>query len=183
MPGYIALASGGLRRHVDGMSNRALNEHCQLILGDTDPWRVSEVHLDVEHLVNEVELEVKPSTVRACPQCSARMHIKWWRTRRRRHLDRCRFKAIPEAAAPLVECAEHGAQTVQVPWAEGSSRFTLFFERFAVQVLEACPTARTRSRAKPLGTGSTCSRRDPRHLVPAMFLRHGDPGLALPSSR
>ena len=54
----------------------------------------------------------------------------------------CQFKTILEAAVPLVECSEHGAQTVQVPWAEGSSRFTLFFERFAIQVLEACPTAR-----------------------------------------
>ncbi len=70
------------------------------------------------------------------------MHIKEWRTRRWRHMDTCQFKTILEAAVPLVECSEHGAQTVQVPWAEGSSRFTLFFERFAIQVLEACPTAR-----------------------------------------
>jgi len=124
------------------MSNRALNEHYQLILGDTDPWTVSEVRLDVEHLVNEVKLAVKPNTVWACPRCKARMHIKEWRTRRWRHLDSCQFKTILEAAVPLVECAEHGAQTVQVPWAEGSSRFTLFFERFAIQVLEACPAAR-----------------------------------------
>ena len=124
------------------MSNRALNEHYQLILGDTTPWVVSEVRLDVEHLVNEVKLALKPGTVWACPKCKARMHIKEWRTRRWRHLDSCQFKTILEAAVPLVECAEHGAQTVQVPWAEGSSRFTLFFERFAVQVLEACPTAR-----------------------------------------
>ncbi len=124
------------------MNERALNEHYQLILGDTDPWVVSDVHLDVEHLVNELKLAVKPGTVWACPQCRSRMHIKEWRTRRWRHLDSCQFKTILEAAVPLVECAEHGAQTVQVPWAEGSSRFTLFFERFAIQVLEACPTAR-----------------------------------------
>ena len=60
------------------------------------------------------------------------MHIKEWRTRRWRHLDSCQFKTVLEAAVPLVECAEHGAQTAQVPWAEGSSRFTLFFERFAI---------------------------------------------------
>ena len=142
MPGCLALVLGVLRGYADDMSNRALNEHYQLILGDTTPWVVSEVRLDVEHLVNEVKLALKPGTVWACPKCKARMHIKEWRTRRWRHLDSCQFKTILEAAVPLVECAEHGAQTVQVPWAEGSSRFTLFFERFAVQVLEACPTAR-----------------------------------------
>ena len=60
----------------------------------------------------------------------SRMHVKEWRTRRWRHMDTCQFKTILEAAVPDAECAEHGAQTVQtaqtvqVPWAEGSSRFT-----------------------------------------------------------
>ena len=125
-----------------GMKDRALNEHYQQILGDTSPWTVSEVKLDVEQLVNEVKLTVKPDAIWACPQCHGRMHIKEWRTRRWRHMDTCQFKTILEAPVPVVECSEHGAQTVQVPWAEGSSRFTLFFESFAVHVLEACPTAR-----------------------------------------
>jgi transposase len=124
------------------MKDTALNAHYQQILGDTSPWAVSEVRLDVEHLVNEVKLTVRPDAIWGCPQCHSRMHIKEWRTRRWRHMDTCQFKTILEAAVPLVECSEHGAQTVQVPWAEGSGRFTLFFERFAVQVLEACPTAR-----------------------------------------
>ena len=124
------------------MKDKALNEHYQQILGDTSPWAVSEVRLDVERLVNEVKLTVKPDAIWALPAVPRRMHIKEWRTRRWRHLDTCQFKTILEAAVPVVECSEHGAQTVQVPWAEGSSRFTLFFESFAIQVLEACPTAR-----------------------------------------
>ena len=81
-------------------------------------------------------------TIWACPQCHARMHVKEWRTRRWRHLDTCQFKTILEASVPVVECAEHGAQTVQVPWAEGSSRFTLCFESFAIEVLQACSASR-----------------------------------------
>ncbi len=125
-----------------GMKKNSLTGHYQQILGETSPWVVSEVHLDVDGLVNEVGLTVKRGTIWACPQCHKRMHIKEWRTRRWRHMDTCQFRTILEAAVPLVECSEHGVQTVQVPWAEGSSRFTMFFERFAVQVLEACPTAR-----------------------------------------
>jgi transposase len=124
------------------MKDKSLTQHYQQILGETSPWVVSEVRLDIDRLVNEVRLTVKPDAIWGCPQCRSRMHIKEWRTRRWRHMDTCQFKTILEAAVPLVECSEHGAQTVQVPWAEGSSRFTMFFERFAVQVLEACPTAR-----------------------------------------
>lgn len=57
-------------------------------------------------------------------------------------MGRERGAAGREAAVPVVECPEHGAQTAQVPWTEGSSRFTVLFERFALQVLEACPVAR-----------------------------------------
>jgi transposase len=114
----------------------------QQILGDTKPWSVSDVRLDAAKLTVEVNLTVAAGAVWGCPQCQGRMHVKEWRTRRWRHLDSCQFKTILEASVPVVECAEHGAQTVQVPWAEGSSRFTLYFERFAVAVLQACTAAR-----------------------------------------
>lgn len=123
------------------MKDTSLTQHYQQILGETSPWVVSEVRLDVERLLNEVRLTVRPDTVWACPKCHQRMHIKEWRTRRWRHMDTCQFKTFLEAAVPLVECSEHGVQTVQVPWAEGSSRFTMFFESFAIGVLESCPTA------------------------------------------
>jgi len=93
-------------------------------------------------LTVEVSLTVAAGAVWGCPTCQGRMHVKEWRTRRWRHLDSCQFKTILEASVPVVECAEHGAQTVQVPWAEGSSRFTLYFERFAIAVLQACTAAR-----------------------------------------
>ena len=124
------------------MNDTSLTTHYQQLIGDTAPWVVSKVHLDMDQMINAVELTVKPGTVWACPQCQARMHIKEWRPRRWRHLDTCQFKTILEAAVPVVECSEHGAQTAQVPWSEGSSRFTMFFEAFAIRVLESCSAAR-----------------------------------------
>jgi len=124
------------------MKDTSLSAHYQQLLGDTSPWSVAEVRLDVERLVNEVRLTLPPEAIWGCPQCHNRMHVKEWRTRRWRHLDSCQFKTILEASVPVVECSEHGAQTVQVPWAEGSSRFTLCFERFAIEVLKACSAAR-----------------------------------------
>jgi transposase len=138
----MGFRKGALGRHSASMNDTTLAGHYQQILGDTGAWRVSEVRLDVEAQENHVELSVKPGGVWACPDCRCRMHIKEWRTRRWRHLDSCQFKTILTAAVPVVECSEHGAQTVQVPWAEGSSRFTMFYERFAIRVLEACSAAR-----------------------------------------
>ena len=37
--------------------------------------------------------------------------------------------------APRVRCDEHGVRQARVPWAEPKSRFTLMFERFAIDVL------------------------------------------------
>jgi transposase len=114
----------------------------QQILGDTSPWSVSEVRLSAETLTIEVLLVVQSDAIWGCPKCQGRMHVKEWRSRRWRHMDSCQFKTILEASVPVVECPEHGAQTVQVPWAEGSSRFTLYFERLAIEVLLACSATR-----------------------------------------
>ena len=116
----------------------------QQILGDTSPWEVSEVELNAETLTIEVRLTLPPESIWGCPQCASRMHVKEWRERRWRHMDSCQFKTVLVALVPVVECPEHGGQTVQVPWAEGSSRFTLYFERFAIEVLLACSTQRSR---------------------------------------
>jgi transposase len=44
------------------------------------------------------------------------------------------------ARVPRVDCPEHGVKNVSVPWAEKSSRFTILFERLAIDVLLATQT-------------------------------------------
>jgi len=39
------------------------------------------------------------------------------------------------AEVPRVNCPTHGVKSIKVPWADLKSRFTLFFERFAIDVL------------------------------------------------
>ena len=114
----------------------------QQILGNTNPWFVSEVQLNAEKLLIEVRLTLSPDTLWGCPKCSSRMHVKEWRERRWRHMNTCQFRTIVIANVPVVDCPEHGSQTVQVPWAEESSRFTQYFERLAIEVLQACTTAK-----------------------------------------
>ncbi len=114
----------------------------QQILGNTSPWSVSDVKLDPVKLTIEVQVTIDHGTIWGCLVCQSRMHIKEWNERRWRHLDSCQFKTVLVASVPSVECKEHGSQTVQVPWTEGSSRFILYFERFAIAVLQACSESR-----------------------------------------
>jgi transposase len=120
------------------MNDTTLAQHYQQILGDTKPWFVSQVELDATQMTIVVRLSLPPDALWGCPACQGRMHIKEWRPRRWRHMDACQFKLYLEASVPKVECQEHGSQTVQVPWAEGKSRFTQLFECFAIEVLQSC---------------------------------------------
>jgi transposase len=42
------------------------------------------------------------------------------------------------AAPPRVDCPEHGVRQARLPWAEPHSRFTVLFERLAIDVLKEC---------------------------------------------
>jgi transposase len=109
----------------------------QQILGLEEPWRVESVTLKTQ----EQEIEVRvgfAETLWGCPQCQKRMAIHDYEERRWRHLDSCQFKTIIVSRVPVVRCAEHGSQTVAVPWAEKYSRFSRLFERLAIDVMLEC---------------------------------------------
>ena len=108
----------------------------QRIQGLTSPWTVSEVKLDIPAEEIQVRVEHPVGTKFCCPECQEELacydHAE---ERRWRHLDLCQFKTILIGRVPRVNCPDHGVKTVTVPWALSHSRFTLMFERFAIEVL------------------------------------------------
>jgi len=111
------------------------NDLFQTLLGLTAPWHVvrvelaldqSEVHVYVEHDADEWR----------CAECGQPAPIydhapgRVWR-----HLDTMQYTTLLHAETPRVECDEHGVRSVRVPWGEPKSRFTLLFERLAIEVL------------------------------------------------
>jgi transposase len=77
-----------------------------------------------------------------CPECGIRLPVNDHSVERAwRHLDSCAFLTFLHASAPRVRCAEHGVRQVRLPWAEPHSRFTMLFERLAIDVLGACDVA------------------------------------------
>lgn len=98
------------------------------ILGLSSPWWVSDVELDETSGLVKVHVECDASTVLCCPQCG-RLAPRYDKRRRQwRHLDTCQFQTKVVADVPRVRCPEHGCLTIQVPWAEGNSRYTALFE-------------------------------------------------------
>ena len=107
------------------------------LLGLVEPWYVQEVKLNIPEREVEVTVACRQEHW-GCPECQERMHVHQWEERRWRHLDTCQFKTFLRAKLPVVRCPKHGAQTVRVPWAEKHGRFTMLFERLAIQVLLEC---------------------------------------------
>ena len=113
------------------------------ILGLSDPWFVADVRLEMEAHQVDVFVEHGEETKFCCPECGSELacydHTP---SRKWRHLDTMQFRTILHAATPRVKCPEHGVKQVRLPWAEKNSRFTLFFERFAIDVLLATQTVK-----------------------------------------
>lgn len=121
------------------LAEAAVAAHYAQLLGITSPWRVKRAVLELAKSKVEIEVEWDPQAAVVCPQCGRECprhdHApeRTWR-----HLDVMQFTTIIRARVPRSRCPEHGVDTVRVPWAEPGSRFTLHFEAFAVQVIEAC---------------------------------------------
>lgn len=111
----------------------------QYLLGLKSPWTVSRVELNVNGQRVDVWAEHPEGVSWACPQCSRELPLydhaeeRTWR-----HLDSCQFQTYLKARIPRVACGQHGVVQVMVPWAEPRSRFTLLFERLAIDVLRQC---------------------------------------------
>ena len=110
----------------------------QQILGIRAPWLVERVELRLEEGEVHVSLGHEPLADWACPECRAQCPLydhdaeRGWR-----HLDTCQYRTILHAAPPRIRCPQHGVRVVRLPWAEPHSRFTAFFERLAIDWLQA----------------------------------------------
>lgn len=111
----------------------------QQLLNVEAPWFVHHVELDVETQVVRVFLDFDgPKAAFTCPQCGQYANLYDRRPPRTwRHLDSCEFQTVLIASLPRIDCKHHGVRTPPVPWCEPNSRFTLLFERFALDVLQA----------------------------------------------
>ena len=115
-----------------------LQKHYALLLGIGSPWEVKTVELKLKEKKVEIELGWQWGQDAQCPECGRKCSIHDCAAERTwRHLDTMQFTTLIRARTPRAACPEHGVKTMRVPWAEPQGRFTLLFERFAVEVLLA----------------------------------------------
>ena len=114
-----------------------IETHYAMLLGINTPWEITNVDLQMTDQKVDIFIEYQ-SDQGVCPQCSAispkhdDRKVRTWR-----HLDTMQFATYLHCALPRVRCKDHGAKTVDAPWAGKNSRFTLMFEAFAIRVLTA----------------------------------------------
>jgi transposase len=116
------------------MQDKELYQH---ILGLTSPSTVSEVKLNIPAEEILVRAEHPASTKICCPESQKELACydhaeerRWW------HLDSSQYKTILIGCVPRVDCPDHGVKNVTVPGALPHIRFTIMFERFAIEVLQ-----------------------------------------------
>jgi transposase len=132
----------GCRRLARNMSlDSELQKHYALLLGVGSPWEVKNVELKLPEKKVEIELGWQWGAAAKCPECGRECSIHDCAPERTwRHLDTMQFTTLIRARTPRADCPEHGVKTLQVPWATPQGRFTVLFERFAVEVLLASAT-------------------------------------------
>ena len=118
-------------------------EHYEHLLGLSGAWKVSAVQLELAAKRVVVEIYYDLSHSLECPECGEDCpHYDDREMREWRHLDTMQFETILRCEVPRCNCPEHGVKTVRVPWAGKGSRFTLLFESFAIDVLQACSSVK-----------------------------------------
>ena len=131
------VAAGSYAMNMDS----ELQKHYALLLGVGSPWEVKTVNLKLEAKEVDIELGWQWGAAATCPECGRECSIhdsapeRTWR-----HLDTMQFTTLIRARTPRSKCPDHGVKTMAVPWAPPLGRFTLLFERFAVDVLRASAT-------------------------------------------
>ena len=106
------------------------------LLAVKPPWRVVRVRLDTRRHRIDLQLAHRPGAAFVCPECGQTAPLRDHATTRRwRHLDHGDYPTWLHAHVPRVACPEHGIRRVRIPWALPASRFTIAFERHAIDVL------------------------------------------------
>jgi transposase len=115
-----------------------LTEHYRVLLGLDAGWLVEQVDFSLEDKKVEIRLAHArdglccPECGGSCPQADLAPERQW------RHLDTMQFQTVIRARIPRSKCPQCGVKTIAIPWADKHSRFTLLFEAFAIEVLNAC---------------------------------------------
>lgn len=118
--------------------SKELQAHYRILLGLKKPWQIDEINLEIEDSKIEITVSYEAGKKVPCPECGKLCIIKDHREKREwRHLDTMQFATYLICRIPRSYCPEHGIKTIITPWSEPGSRFTMLFEKLAIDILKA----------------------------------------------
>ena len=117
---------------------QTLAQHYGQLLNLTEPWAIENVDLDTDNLRLAISISTQKGAKLPCPQCGKPCPKEDHRQERSwRHLDTMQFETLITCKLPRINCPEHGVLSADAPWADEYSRFTMLYEKFAIDVLLA----------------------------------------------
>ena len=120
------------------ISEQSVRAHYGELLGVGGEWEIERVEIDRRQHCIEAWATWRKGEGLMCPQCREicpgydRLPQRTWR-----HLDACGFTTLIHARIPRCRCTHHGVVSVRAAWAEPGSRYTLAFERHAIDAISA----------------------------------------------
>jgi transposase len=106
------------------------------ILGLEKPWEITRLETDLENKSIYIYVEYPKDTKVVCPVCGSECSVYDYNEKREwHHLDIMQFKTFIRARVPRCDCKTDGVKTIKVSWSEVKSKYTLLFERFAIDIL------------------------------------------------
>jgi transposase len=135
--------------------NETTTKHYHALLGLDQNWKVNSVDFQPASKSVDIDIEFCGTTL-SCPKCHATCSQADMAPKRTwRHLDTMHFVTLIHASVPLSKCAQCGVLTLQVPWSDKHSRFTLMFEQVAIEVIQACSSVSAASKLLGLDWDAT----------------------------
>jgi len=114
-------------------------------LGLQEPWYIAGMNFDVEKLELNIHVGIRKTAKIACPKCGAETKRNGYEPNERkwRHGDVMFYPCWVHTRRPKVLCPHCGSVQVNAPFERTNSRFTLFFEGFAMMILSDMPISKT----------------------------------------
>ena len=124
--------------------SQTLAQHYGQLLNLTDPWIIEDVELDPDNLRLSISVSTQKGAKLPCPKCGKPCPKEDHRQERTwRHLDTMQFETLITCKLPRINCKEHGVLSTDAPWADEYSRFTMLYEKFAIDVLLASKSVKS----------------------------------------
>lgn len=109
-----------------------------IMLGLVKPWVLYKAETDT-NMDLHLYIKFEKGSKFVCKDCENLCPVYDTKEKVWRHLNCFEHKTFIHCNVPRIECKEHGVHMVDVPWANGTTGFTILFEEFVMQLAKKMP--------------------------------------------